>query len=135
MLAQLNPLPELVSFIFLFFSFFDVLTLSFSPTQSVSFIFIYFLLFWLSEISICNVIFSLSLSLSLSLSVCLSLLPLAYPSPLQAGYRMMSVVDPALCRRVALRYSLLMTPLSLSAPLLGKTYPLHAFPILRFKFL
>jgi protoheme IX farnesyltransferase len=34
----------------------------------------------------------------------------------RAGYRMMSVVDPALCKRVALRYSAAMIPLAIAFP-------------------
>ncbi|KAL1923040.1 uncharacterized protein VTP21DRAFT_9416 [Calcarisporiella thermophila] len=44
----------------------------------------------------------------------------------KAGYRMMSVTHPGLNARTSLRYSLLLVPLSLSAPLLGMTTPLFA---------
>jgi protoheme IX farnesyltransferase len=43
------------------------------------------------------------------------------PDYSRAGYRMMSVTNPALCRRVALRYTGVITALSLSAPLLDVT--------------
>lgn len=40
----------------------------------------------------------------------------------RAGYRMMAVTDPELCKRVALRYSLATIPIcSLAAPLFGVT--------------
>ena len=41
------------------------------------------------------------------------------PDYTKAGYRMMSVIDPPLCRGVALRYSALLIPVSLAAPYLG----------------
>eukprot|EP00054_Salpingoeca_dolichothecata_P011751 m.65204 g.65204 ORF g.65204 m.65204 type:complete len:178 (+) comp19618_c0_seq1:718-1251(+) len=43
------------------------------------------------------------------------------PEYSKAGYRMMSVTDPGLCRRVALRYALAMLPICLVAPLIGMT--------------
>jgi len=39
----------------------------------------------------------------------------------RAGYKMMSVTDPALCRRVTLRHGLAQIPLSILIPLLGVT--------------
>ncbi|KAI9205510.1 UbiA prenyltransferase family-domain-containing protein [Polychytrium aggregatum] len=45
------------------------------------------------------------------------------PDYSKAGYRMASVVDPALNARVALRYSLLLFPLSLAVPYIGLTTP------------
>ncbi|KAJ3188082.1 Protoheme IX farnesyltransferase, mitochondrial [Irineochytrium annulatum] len=39
----------------------------------------------------------------------------------KAGYRMMSVVDPALNARVSLRHALLLFPISLAAPYIGMT--------------
>eukprot|EP00127_Corallochytrium_limacisporum_P004088 Clim_evm33s157 gene=Clim_evmTU33s157 len=44
----------------------------------------------------------------------------------QAGYRMMSITDPDLCRRTALRYSLACFPLSLALPALGVCNPWFA---------
>ena len=38
-----------------------------------------------------------------------------------AGYKMMSVTDPALCRRVSLRYAAIQIPLAAAFPLLGAT--------------
>eukprot|EP00043_Microstomoeca_roanoka_P020246 m.242363 g.242363 ORF g.242363 m.242363 type:complete len:352 (+) comp17135_c3_seq1:115-1170(+) len=43
------------------------------------------------------------------------------PDYSKAGYRMMSVIDPALCKAVALRYSAALIPISLCAPALGLT--------------
>lgn len=43
------------------------------------------------------------------------------PEYSRAGYRMMSVVDPALCKRVALRHCFILTSLCLAAPPLGVT--------------
>ncbi|GFO02522.1 protoheme ix farnesyltransferase, mitochondrial-like [Plakobranchus ocellatus] len=43
------------------------------------------------------------------------------PDYSRAGYRMMSVVDPALCQRVAFRHCLLLTGMCLAAPPLGVT--------------
>jgi len=40
---------------------------------------------------------------------------------LVAGYKMMSVTDPALCRRVTLRHGLAQIPLSILIPWLGVT--------------
>jgi len=37
----------------------------------------------------------------------------------KAGYRMMSVTHPDMCRRVALRHSLYLLPISVVAPALG----------------
>lgn len=39
----------------------------------------------------------------------------------RAGYRMMAVTDPALCKRVALRYSVAMVPICALAPVFGVT--------------
>ena len=39
----------------------------------------------------------------------------------RAGYKMMAVTDPGLCRRVALRYSLAMIPICATAPLFDLT--------------
>lgn len=57
------------------------------------------------------------------------------PDYSRAGYRMMAVTNPALCRRVALRYTGVIGALSLSAPLLdvtnvwfaAETLPLNAY--------
>lgn len=43
------------------------------------------------------------------------------PDYSRAGYRMMSVIDPALCRRVALRHTLLIQGLCCAAPVLETT--------------
>ncbi|RUS70495.1 hypothetical protein EGW08_021748 [Elysia chlorotica] len=43
------------------------------------------------------------------------------PDYSRAGYRMMSVVDPGLCQRVALRHCVLLTAMCLAAPALGVT--------------
>ncbi|CAF4844610.1 unnamed protein product [Pieris macdunnoughi] len=43
------------------------------------------------------------------------------PDYSRAGYRMMAVTDPALCRRVALRHTGLITAICLGAPYLGVT--------------
>ncbi|XP_026461875.1 protoheme IX farnesyltransferase, mitochondrial isoform X2 [Ctenocephalides felis] len=43
------------------------------------------------------------------------------PDYSRAGYRMMAVTDPALCRRVALRHTCFLAALSLSAPFLDVT--------------
>lgn len=43
------------------------------------------------------------------------------PEYSRAGYRMMSVVNPGLCKRVALRYSVVSTGICLVAPLLDLT--------------
>merc|ERR1712037_512451 len=40
----------------------------------------------------------------------------------RAGYRMMSVTDPALCRRLALRYSVACIAVCSAAPALGVTH-------------
>lgn len=48
------------------------------------------------------------------------------PDYSRAGYRMMSVTDPGLCRRTALRYSGVMTGLCFLAPALDVTYDLFA---------
>lgn len=53
----------------------------------------------------------------------------------RAGYRMTSVVDPDLCRRVALRYSLVIGAICAAAPLLdvttwtfaATTFPVNAY--------
>lgn len=50
----------------------------------------------------------------------------------RGGYRMMSVTNPQLCRRVALRYSLSTMPLCLLAPVCGLTtwwFVLDSLPI------
>lgn len=57
------------------------------------------------------------------------------PDYSRAGYRMMAVTDPALCRRVALRYTGVIGALSLSAPVFDvtnlwfalETIPLNAY--------
>lgn len=54
------------------------------------------------------------------------------PDYSRAGYRMMAVTDPALCRRVALRYTGVIGALSLSAPLLDVTnmwFALESLPL------
>jgi len=54
------------------------------------------------------------------------------PDYSRAGYRMMAVTDPALCRRVALRYTGVITALSLSAPFLDVTnmwFALESLPL------
>lgn len=65
------------------------------------------------------------------------------PDYSRAGYRMMSVTNPGLCRRVALRYTGVITALSLAAPLFDvtnmwfalETLPLNAyFAYLAWKF-
>eukprot|EP01147_Barroeca_monosierra_P000679 gene679-3979_t len=43
------------------------------------------------------------------------------PDYSKAGYRMMSVINPTLCKAVALRYSAALIPISLCAPLVGLT--------------
>jgi len=43
------------------------------------------------------------------------------PDYSRAGYKMMSVTDPALCRRVSLRYAAIQIPLAAAFPLLGAT--------------
>ncbi|KAL5280559.1 COX10 family protein [Megaselia abdita] len=48
------------------------------------------------------------------------------PDYSRAGYRMMSVTNPALCRRVALRYTAVIGGLCLAAPLLDVTNPWFA---------
>lgn len=50
------------------------------------------------------------------------------PDYSRAGYRMMSVVDPNLCKRVALRHTVGITGLCFLAPMAGLTTPL--FPIM-----
>lgn len=54
------------------------------------------------------------------------------PDYSRAGYKMMSVTDPAMCRRVTLRHSLAQIPISIAAPLLGVTY--WSFPVLALPF-
>lgn len=57
------------------------------------------------------------------------------PDYSRAGYRMMAVTNPGLCRRTALRYTLAITALSLTAPMLNvtnewfalETLPLNAY--------
>ena len=50
------------------------------------------------------------------------------PDYSRAGYRMMSVTDPLLCRRVALKYSVGLIPLcSIAAPMLDVTTWFFAF--------
>lgn len=54
------------------------------------------------------------------------------PDYSRAGYRMMAVTDPALCRRVALRYTGVITGLSLLAPVLDVTnnwFALETLPL------
>lgn len=54
------------------------------------------------------------------------------PDYSRAGYRMMSVTNPALCRRVALRYTAVITGLCLVAPLLDVTnqwFALESLPL------
>lgn len=54
------------------------------------------------------------------------------PDYSRAGYRMMAVTNPALCRRVALRYTGVIGALSLSAPLLDVTnmwFALESLPL------
>ncbi|XP_063698472.1 protoheme IX farnesyltransferase, mitochondrial [Culicoides brevitarsis] len=54
------------------------------------------------------------------------------PDYSRAGYRMMAVTDPALCRRVALRYTVAITGLSLLAPVLDVTnqwFALETLPL------
>ncbi|XP_029405709.1 protoheme IX farnesyltransferase, mitochondrial isoform X5 [Bactrocera dorsalis] len=54
------------------------------------------------------------------------------PDYSRAGYRMMSVTNPALCRQTALRYTALITLLSASAPILNLTsywFALESFPL------
>lgn len=54
------------------------------------------------------------------------------PDYSRAGYRMMAVTDPALCRRVALRYCAVIGALSLAAPLLDVTnvwFALETLPL------
>lgn len=48
------------------------------------------------------------------------------PDYSRAGYRMMAVTDPALCRRVALRYTGVITAVCCAAPLLDVTNPWFA---------
>lgn len=50
------------------------------------------------------------------------------PDYSRAGYRMMSVVDPSLCKRVALRHTVGITGLCFLAPMVGLTTPL--FPVM-----
>lgn len=50
------------------------------------------------------------------------------PDYSRAGYRMMSVVDPNLCKRVALRHTVGITGLCFLAPVAGLTTPL--FPVM-----
>lgn len=52
------------------------------------------------------------------------------PDYSRAGYRMMSVTDPALCRRTALRYTAALAGLSIAAPLLDVTNPWFALETL-----
>ncbi|WP_278924697.1 UbiA family prenyltransferase, partial [Pseudophaeobacter profundi] len=49
------------------------------------------------------------------------------PDYSRAGYRMMSVTNPGLCRRTALRYTALIVPLSVSATLLDMTNDWFAY--------
>ncbi|XP_022193439.2 protoheme IX farnesyltransferase, mitochondrial [Nilaparvata lugens] len=54
------------------------------------------------------------------------------PEYSRAGYRMMSVTNPELCRRTALRYTLAITALSCSAPLVDLTntwFALQSLPL------
>lgn len=54
------------------------------------------------------------------------------PDYSRAGYRMMAVTDPALCRRVALRYCVVIGALSLAAPALDVTnmwFALETLPL------
>ncbi|XP_075220384.1 cytochrome c oxidase assembly factor 10 [Lycorma delicatula] len=54
------------------------------------------------------------------------------PEYSRAGYRMMAVTDPGLCRRTALRYTLAIIALSCSAPLLDVTniwFALESLPL------
>lgn len=54
------------------------------------------------------------------------------PDYSRAGYRMMAVTDPALCRRVALRYCAVIAALSLAAPALDVTtvwFALETLPL------
>lgn len=54
------------------------------------------------------------------------------PDYSRAGYRMMAVTDPALCRRVALRHTGVITTVCLAAPYLGVTnmwFALESLPI------
>lgn len=54
------------------------------------------------------------------------------PDYSRAGYRMMAVTNPALCRRVALRYTGIITGLSLAAPFLDVTnywFALETLPL------
>uniref|UniRef100_A0A336M9Y1 Protoheme IX farnesyltransferase, mitochondrial n=1 Tax=Culicoides sonorensis TaxID=179676 RepID=A0A336M9Y1_CULSO len=54
------------------------------------------------------------------------------PDYSRAGYRMMAVTDPALCRRVALRYTAIITGLSLAAPYFDVTnhwFALETLPL------
>ncbi|XP_018798029.1 PREDICTED: protoheme IX farnesyltransferase, mitochondrial isoform X2 [Bactrocera latifrons] len=54
------------------------------------------------------------------------------PDYSRAGYRMMSVTNPALCRQTALRYTALIALLSASAPVLNLTsywFALESFPL------
>lgn len=52
------------------------------------------------------------------------------PDYSRAGYRMMSVTNPALCRRTALRYTCAIAGLSIAAPLLDVTNPWFALETL-----
>lgn len=52
------------------------------------------------------------------------------PDYSRAGYRMMSVTNPALCRRTALRYTVALGVLSIAAPLLDVTNPWFALETL-----
>lgn len=50
----------------------------------------------------------------------------------RGGYRMMSVTNPDLCRKVALRYSLALIPLCTAAPMFGLTtwwFALDSLPV------
>lgn len=54
------------------------------------------------------------------------------PDYSRAGYRMMCVTDPALCRRVAFRYTGVIAAISLAAPLLDVTnewFALESLPL------
>lgn len=54
------------------------------------------------------------------------------PDYSRAGYRMMAVTDPGLCRRTALRYTAVITALCAAAPLLDVTnqwFALESLPI------
>lgn len=60
---------------------------------------------------------------TLSSSLCCFFPPHCAPLHGQAGYRMMSVVNPDLCRRVAFRYTVALLPICLAAPAMGRPIP------------